>query len=304
MYNDNKTVLISSHDAGDSLTNFKSRKAESPHSVNSVKSGVYQNLFSEYSTLENVGDNPYIALAKPLFRELDTLLKTYEVDNVKQIHENLKEQLEVFTARAAQLRIEQSQIMIVRYILCTFLDELICTTYWGKECDWANGSLLNHFYQETYGGEKFFQILGKMLQNPASHIHILEYMYICIALGFEGKYRIMPTGKMELESIRENLYKHISAYKPKETTQFYIPLKTSKQKHKFFYKASYLKVATASLGIILLGYGAFTYPLLLKENALIPMLENETAKYNIENLRGSAVRIQAPAIVKDKNEAH
>lgn len=301
MYNDNKTVLISSHDAGDSLTNFKSRKA---NPTPSVKSGVYQNLFSESPKYENLGENPYIRLAKPLFRELDTLLKTYEVDNVKQIHQNLKEQLELFTARASQLQIEQSQIMIVRYLLCTFLDELICTTYWGKECDWANGSLLNHFYQETYGGEKFFQILGKMLQNPANHIHILEYMYICIALGFEGKYRIMPTGKMELESIRENLYKHITAYQGKETIPFYAPMKTSKQKHKYFYRVPYMRVAVATLAIIILGYGAFTYPLLSKENALIPVLENETAKYTIQNPQNTTVRIKAPAISKDDNEAH
>jgi type VI secretion system protein ImpK len=51
---------------------------------------------------------------------------------------------------------------------------------------WSRHSLLVTFHNETWGGEKFFQLLAKLAQNPQQHAHLLELMYYCLALGFEG----------------------------------------------------------------------------------------------------------------------
>src|SRR5690606_28779404 len=62
---------------------------------------------------------------------------------------------------------------------------------------------------ETFGGEKFFQLLERLSRNPVKHLHLLELMYLCLSLGFEGKYRVMPRGTLELEVIRDSLYRQI-----------------------------------------------------------------------------------------------
>jgi type VI secretion system protein ImpK len=38
---------------------------------------------------------------------------------------------------------------------------------------------------------------------------MLELMYLCLALGFEGKYRVIPRGMFELEGVRDALYRQI-----------------------------------------------------------------------------------------------
>jgi type VI secretion system protein ImpK len=62
------------------------------------------------------------------------------------------------------------------------------------------------FHKETRGGERFFQLLKKLSQDPGKNIDLLEFMYLCLALGFQGRYRVRPNGLNELAEIREDLY--------------------------------------------------------------------------------------------------
>jgi type VI secretion system protein ImpK len=70
-------------------------------------------------------------------------------------------------------------------------------------------SLLSRFHQETFGGERFFRMLDQLSKNPLKHLPMLELMYLCLSLGFEGKYRVQARGMLELEDIRDALHRQI-----------------------------------------------------------------------------------------------
>lgn len=274
--NENKTVLLPSSVAQESLTGFNTNAVEPMH----MKKQPLKYLFQENENNIFRSSNPYITLSKPLFRHISQLLNTYEVNNIKDVHAVLRNEIDLFTQNAAQYHLESSQVLVVRYLLCTFLDELICTTFWGKNYDWAHESLLSHYYKETYGGEKFFQLLNTMLASPANYIYQLEFMYVCIALGFEGKYRIQTRGKMELDTIKENLYKQIKLLHGKEKSPFYPEPKISKKQHLFFYKVPYLKLIAVASVLILTVYIVLSIMLSNQENDLIPIVNNEIIKQN------------------------
>ena len=105
--------------------------------------------------------------------------------------------------------VESSQASTARYVLCTVIDEAVVTTVWGKESEWSQMSLLSKFHNETFGGERFFLLLDRLSKNPVKHLPMLELMYLCLALGFEGKYRIQPRGLLELDNLRDALYRQI-----------------------------------------------------------------------------------------------
>ncbi len=63
-------------------------------------------------------------------------------------------------------------------------------TPWGAQSDWSTQSLLVTFHREAAGGEKFFQILDRVSGEPQRYRALLELLYVCLALGFEGKYRL------------------------------------------------------------------------------------------------------------------
>ena len=55
-------------------------------------------------------------------------------------------------------------------------------------------------------GERFFQLLDQLKPNPGNFLPVLELMYLCLSLGFQGQYRLSPRGPGELDRIREDLY--------------------------------------------------------------------------------------------------
>ena len=95
--------------------------------------------------------------------------------------------------------------MAARYILCTLLDEAAASTPWGGGGAWGRYSLLAMFHNETWGGEKVFQLMAKLAENPAANRDLLELIYAALCLGFQGRYRVVEGGSAQLEAVRERL---------------------------------------------------------------------------------------------------
>jgi type VI secretion system protein ImpK len=96
-------------------------------------------------------------------------------------------------------------VVAARYILCTALDEAVANTPWGAQAAWNKQSLLVQFHNETWGGEKVFQLMAKLSQDVATNRNLLELMYCVLALGFEGRYRVIDNGRAQLDSVRQRL---------------------------------------------------------------------------------------------------
>ncbi|GAA0358825.1 DotU family type VI secretion system protein [Bowmanella denitrificans] len=101
-----------------------------------------------------------------------------------------------------------------RYILCAFLDEIVLNTPWGHASQWSQSSLLSSLHNDTRGGERFFQILANRSENPAPNIALLELMYHCLSLGFQGKFAIQENGQAAIRQIRAGLYHTLRQIKP------------------------------------------------------------------------------------------
>lgn len=50
---------------------------------------------------------------------------------------------------------EPGAIVSFRYVLCTFIDETALELGWDQDNNWVKQSLLVHFHNESWGGEKF-----------------------------------------------------------------------------------------------------------------------------------------------------
>jgi type VI secretion system protein ImpK len=48
-------------------------------------------------------------------------------------------------------------------------------------------------------------LLSKLAQTPAQNRDLLELLYACLALGFEGRYRVIDNGRAQLDTLRERL---------------------------------------------------------------------------------------------------
>ena len=55
----------------------------------------------------------------------------------------------------------------------------------------------------------------RVLQNPARQLPVLELMYLCLSLGFMGRYRLSPRGPAEIDKLREEVYAAIATVRPR-----------------------------------------------------------------------------------------
>jgi len=158
------------------------------------------------SEIEDVvhGATPLLAAANPLLNLIPQLRNMPHADPAA-LREYLVAQVQLFEARAKQAGIRNETIIGARYCLCTALDETVAQTPWGGSGVWSKNSLLVTFHNEAWGGEKFFQLLSRLAQNPQQHIELLELMNACLAMGFEGRYRVVDNGRTQLETLRQRL---------------------------------------------------------------------------------------------------
>lgn len=160
------------------------------------------------------GLNPLVNAAATLLTLVHKLRTTMQYDNPPELHRRLTEELKSFERNARNSGIAPETALTARYLLCSVVDEVVLNTPWGAGSGWSQHSLLSLFHQETSGGEKSFQILQRLLETPGTHLDILELFYLCLSLGFQGKYRVMPRGSEQIEQIRDNLYNTIEQHRP------------------------------------------------------------------------------------------
>jgi type VI secretion system protein ImpK len=129
--------------------------------------------------------------------------------DVESLRRQAVQEMRSFEDRARQADVPPEDVLAARYALCTVLDEAVLNTPWGADGNWSNQSLLVTFHREAAGGEKFFQILERVSSEPQRYLVLLELLYVCLALGFEGKYRLDERGASRLAEIRETLYRRI-----------------------------------------------------------------------------------------------
>jgi type VI secretion system protein ImpK len=151
------------------------------------------------------GMNPLLALANRLLAVVPQIRTTSHLSDPAALKDSLAQGVRDFEARARQQGIAPERVMAARYILCTLLDEAAAGTPWGGSGTWGRYSLLAMFHNETWGGEKVFQLMAKLAENPAGNRDLLELIYAAVNLGFEGRYRVVEGGRAQLEAVRDRL---------------------------------------------------------------------------------------------------
>jgi type VI secretion system protein ImpK len=149
------------------------------------------------------GINPLLGAAATLLALAEQLRQTGTHDNPAGLRSQLLQQVADFEAAAAAAGVARPKVTAARYLLCSFLDEVIASTPWGAAS--AERSLLQEFHEERSGADKAFQLLERLGQDPADNADLLELFYVCLRLGFEGRYRGLAEGRAQLEAITARL---------------------------------------------------------------------------------------------------
>jgi type VI secretion system protein ImpK len=155
------------------------------------------------------GINPLVQAATPLLILAGRLRDQIRNAQVESLYSQSVQEMRSFEERARRAAVPEEDVLAARYALCSVIDEAVLNTPWGAESGWAARSLLVTFHRESFGGEKVFQLVDRVLKEPRRYLALLELLYICLSLGFEGRYRVEQGGATRLTDIRLDLFRCI-----------------------------------------------------------------------------------------------
>jgi type VI secretion system protein ImpK len=163
------------------------------------------------------GLNPLVEAANPLLAAVPQIRHALRHPDPTGLRARLREQIEAFERSARAAGAPQDRVSVARYAMCALLDDSAAATPWGR--DWATHGFLAELHGEASGAEKFFTLLEPMLADPGKHLELLEFFYVCLALGFEGKYRGGEGGRQALTQTRTRLHGLLAQQRPQASAE-------------------------------------------------------------------------------------
>jgi type VI secretion system protein ImpK len=219
------------------------------------------------------GLNPIVNAAIPLL-DLAVQIKNRAVHgNVESLRDRVVAEINAFERRITPLGLQPQMIRAARYALCATIDDLVLNTPWGSRSLWSTKSMVGTFHNETWGGDRFFDLLEQLKKDAGVHLDMLELLYFCVTLGFEGKYRIMQRGASDLALLREDLYRTIRNRRGDFERGLAPHWEGAKAGHRGLgaYIPTWL-VVLAAFGMLALFYVGFTYLLNARSDVAYEML--------------------------------
>ena len=157
------------------------------------------------------GMNPLTACASTLFSLISRIRNRAQHMDPDKLRQSVVAEVRSFENRALQAGIAAQTVKVARYALCATLDDVVLNTPWGGQSSWGLQSMVGTFHRETVGGDRFYDLLARLEKEPGGNIDMLEFLYMCMSLGFEGRLRIEQGGPEKHQQIRAALARIIRA---------------------------------------------------------------------------------------------
>ena len=157
------------------------------------------------------GMNQLVACASTLFSLISRIRNRAQHMDPDKLRQSVVAEVRAFENRALQAGIQAQTVKVARYAMCATIDDVVLNTPWGGQSDWGLQSMVGTFHRETVGGDRFYDLLARLEKDPANNIDMLEFLYMCMSLGFEGRLRIEQNGSEKHLRIREGLARIIRA---------------------------------------------------------------------------------------------
>lgn len=164
-------------------------------------------------------ENLLLKAAAPLLNAVVQIRQAATHDDPAGLRQSLIDEIRLFEQRCKQAGLAFEMIIGARYCVCSALDEAAAQTPWGTRGVWSGNGMLVTFHNESWGGEKFFQLLSRISQSPQQHLWLLEIIHYCLLLGYEGRYRGSEKGRAQCDSLRARLKALIDETRAQQTTE-------------------------------------------------------------------------------------
>ncbi|MCB1022911.1 MAG: type IVB secretion system protein IcmH/DotU [Acidobacteria bacterium] len=138
--------------------------------------------------------NDLVRFAGPIF-DLILRLKAGIVQPSNKLRPKVAALLEDFEKRAERYRFNHKIVRVSKFALASFVDETVLTNDFPLKDEWEKNALQLEYFGEQLAGNKFFEKLEAMLKQIDQTADAVEIYYVCMLLGFKGRYAVYEHDK-------------------------------------------------------------------------------------------------------------
>lgn len=211
---------------------------------------------------------PLVRAAWPILSVLTRIVAGAGAENATLLHGLMIGQIQQFEQVALNAGISPREVSAARYTLCSAVDEAVLLSPWGRASDWNQGTLLSRFHGETWGGEKVFAIVERVLQAPEQHPDLIELLHIVMLLGFQGRFRVERDGTAKADAVRDRLFRVLRTRLREPQTLVPVASRTGPRAGTVSTPVPVWTVALVCLVLLLCLFGALRYSLEKQANAV------------------------------------
>lgn len=115
---------------------------------------------------------------------------------------DIRREIDIFLsaaeASARRENVPREDFEQARFAICAWIDEAVLSSSWNEKTPWLREQLQRLYYNTTDAGEEFFERLNALGLHQRD---VREGYYLCLALGFTGKY-CKPGDEYQLEQVK------------------------------------------------------------------------------------------------------
>jgi type VI secretion system protein ImpK len=118
-------------------------------------------------------------------------------NSLHEFHKRIDHFLDQFDESARNLGKSAADVSEAKYAFCALMDEIVLSSDFPIREDWERAPLQLRLFGEHLAGERFFDKLEKLRLDPEKNVEVLEVFYTCLLLGFQGKYLLEGSEKLD-----------------------------------------------------------------------------------------------------------
>lgn len=144
----------------------------------------------------------------PVFALILQIRASQDLGDPTALRQRVEALLSESARSARKADVKDADIQEAEFCLVAFLDEAILGSSWPGRDAWSAQPLQLTHYDRYDAGERFFDRLKALLDAGGTRTAVMEVYYLCLALGFKGRYAIQ--GREVLRRLVDDLHARLS----------------------------------------------------------------------------------------------
>ncbi len=141
-----------------------------------------------------------------------------DIGDFDTFHSGAQKLFQSFEKQCKDAGLDVDDVNTAKYALAAFMDETVLNSSWPYKDRWADNPLQLDYFGTYLAGEIFYDKLEELRARADSKPYLLEVYYMCLLLGFKGRYGV--SGQEKLRGLIANVAGELNRVKPSTPEHF------------------------------------------------------------------------------------